>query len=157
MLSCQFEQMQKESNFKFDEVFQRLDSMPTDLRNMLVEDQFLSSNGSTGLRLEMDRQFQNVHAILSDIRNQYSHPQNVIQYTSQSARSDTTTVACFQWGGRFHPVPENFIFPTCDLQKLWDLWYFGLPSENIQGLRKLKTFDLKTASQKTLLSKAGKY
>ena len=63
----------------------------------------------------------------------------------------------WNWGGRFHPVPENFIFPKCSVKAFWDLyWQEGEPAQCIAPYRLLKPYDISSKASKGLLSKARK-
>ena len=46
------------------------------------------------------------------------------------------------WGGKYHMVPEGFIFPSTDVKTMWDLWYFGHANYNGTGqkIRPYKCF-----------------
>lgn len=46
------------------------------------------------------------------------------------------------WGGRFHPVPENFTIPSLNVQAIWRLWMCGNEVQNIPPLRMLIPPDL---------------
>jgi hypothetical protein len=37
----------------------------------------------------------------------------------------------WSWGGRFHPVPEDFHFDSMTATALWELWHFGNPALKI--------------------------
>ena len=61
----------------------------------------------------------------------------------------------FSWGERFHPVPEGFAFPNCNVKKLWDLWWLGVPNDRISAYYKIKgTWDLCSKKYIVALSKA---
>lgn len=57
------------------------------------------------------------------------------------------------WKGRFHPVPETWRMPKLTVKQLWDLYWDGQPFQQIAPYRRLKPFDMPTASCKGLLSK----
>lgn len=58
------------------------------------------------------------------------------------------------WGGKLHPVPEDFIWPTITVKLMWDLWHFGNREEQICPYKRLNNYDLKQQTQKVSLSKA---
>jgi hypothetical protein len=58
------------------------------------------------------------------------------------------------WGGRFHPVPEDFRFPKTDCRKLWDLWWDGNALKGYGPYRELRSFDLHIAADQQILSRA---
>jgi len=67
------------------------------------------------------------------------------------------TYAMFTWGGRMHPVPEDYEFPRRDItvRSIFDYWFDGDPAKNYQPFRKLKGFDLSSKCSKRMLSKAS--
>lgn len=61
----------------------------------------------------------------------------------------------FCWGGRFHPVPEDFKFQKLNLRTLWNLWHNGNSSLKIAPYKHIsQKFDLKTEKERNLFSKA---
>ena len=46
------------------------------------------------------------------------------------------------WGGRMHPVPENYLLPSYSVKDHWNLWYFGNKTQQIGSHRSLQQFDL---------------
>jgi hypothetical protein len=70
------------------------------------------------------------------------------------ASANSTGGSLFSWGGRLHCVPENFKMPSCDVKTLWEMWNFGIPSNNIGPLKRLKAFDLSLKSCKVSLTHA---
>lgn len=48
-----------------------------------------------------------------------------------------TRYLTFNYAGRFHMVPEGFVFPTCAAQSMWSQWHLGISAQNIGPLRKL--------------------
>jgi hypothetical protein len=61
----------------------------------------------------------------------------------------------WQWGGRLHPVPSGWVFPSIDAKATWNLWHFGHIGDHIRPLRYLKKWDLKSSSQATVWSKVA--
>ncbi len=82
---------------------------------------------------------------------------------NESARQ---TFPSWTWGSRIHMVPENFSFPRCSVTTLWTIWWEGTSVINapnatsqsvlVQPLRCLQPFNLSTAADKPLLSRARK-
>ena len=68
------------------------------------------------------------------------------------------------WGGKFHPVPEGWIFDkrdtagksTLTVKSLWELWFIGHAAHEIPPYRKLKSFDLCSKRDKEFLSKCSR-
>ena len=60
----------------------------------------------------------------------------------------------FYWRGKYRHVPENFQFPRCHLQMLWDLWWDGNPAEKLIPYRKLSPDDMPNNKEKAVFSKA---
>ena len=54
-------------------------------------------------------------------------------------------------------MPQDFVFPSCDVKTIWNLWYYGHAAQEIQPYRNLKGHesDLKTKMEKTYLYRAG--
>lgn len=48
------------------------------------------------------------------------------------------------WGGRIHPVPEDFQFPKCNVRALWDFWWDGNRSEGLAQFRLSGVLTLET-------------
>ena len=65
-------------------------------------------------------------------------------------------IKTFTWGGRFHMVPEGFLYPKGRVDVIWDLWWNGIPCDGIGPLRKLKSFDLVKSVDTTNFSKSKK-
>jgi hypothetical protein len=62
----------------------------------------------------------------------------------------------FLWGGHFHMVPNDFIFPvTINVKTMWGLWYYGNKDTKIQPYRFIKgKLDLQIIKDRAALSKA---
>ena len=72
--------------------------------------------------------------------------------TSNEASGDHET---WTWGGRFHMVPEDFVFPKTTVAEMWNLWWKGFPNRRIGPLRFLKQFDV-DVKVRSFLSRAKK-
>jgi hypothetical protein len=59
----------------------------------------------------------------------------------------------WSWGGKFHMVPEGWVFPSTNVKDTWQLWYFGHLADQIRPLRYLKKADLLGGGQVALWSK----
>jgi hypothetical protein len=131
-----------------------LDVIPEHLRTMLRDDQFVTSNGSAGLRIEMDLRFAELRSMLElSLRNGGAQGGGTTT-GGGGARTPHEEPSRFSWGSRLHPVPEGFRFPKCDVLKMWELWFFGNPAHRIAPYKTFKTYDLLKADH-TLLSKAA--
>jgi hypothetical protein len=73
---------------------------------------------------------------------------------SAQSQEPLSTPGQFQWGGRFHPVPQGFVFPRCTTMALWSLWIYGDQNLGIGPYRHIKARSL-PREDKTQLSKAN--
>jgi hypothetical protein len=76
------------------------------------------------------------------------------QSDAQTNNAPNVIVHTWSWGGRFHPVPEDFRFPKTDCRKLWDLWWDGNTLKGYGPYRELRSFDLPIAADQQILSRA---
>jgi len=54
-------------------------------------------------------------------------------------------------------VPQNFVFPSCEAQKMWNIWHFGITAQGIgplKNLRKKYRSDI-IANKRHFIDKAG--
>jgi hypothetical protein len=148
----------KEQNTKMFEAFSsRFDSLPSDLRSMLIDDRFVSPNADASLRIELDRRFNEIRMQIEQGFGIFNNRlDNIAASNSRTAMSaDTASFQTWTWGERMHPVPSDFKFPTCNVQHLWELWHFGNASLSIRPYKSIRTFDVKPTDY-SLLSKASK-
>lgn len=71
------------------------------------------------------------------------------------AERRTADASIYYWEGRMHPVPQEFVLPTCGIYSMRCLWHFGnviSSSERYGAYSNLKAFDL-PKSQGPLLSR----
>jgi hypothetical protein len=73
--------------------------------------------------------------------------QQIIEEKSQP-RSDNEL---FTWGGKFHPIPQNFKMPQVDCKTLWRLWHYGRDSDKIGPFSGFHKFDF------SITKEASKY
>ena len=59
---------------------------------------------------------------------------------------ETAAWQTWTYGGKIHVVPEGFIFPTCKVIDMWNLWWLGIPTQRIGPLRRLKSWDVSRAA-----------
>jgi hypothetical protein len=96
-----------------------------------------------------------------DMRNLLSEQSNKSANISSSVSQPSIAGGnadyfAFNWGGRFHTIPEGFSFPSkCNLKNLWDLWFVGDSERRISPYMRIKCFDLIGKSDKSLRSKAA--
>merc|ERR1712107_465342 len=57
----------------------------------------------------------------------------------------------FEWGGRNHPVPEDFTFPSVTPHVMWELWCCGDRRRGIRPYRFLISEDLPSKDAKKRL------
>jgi hypothetical protein len=60
------------------------------------------------------------------------------------------------WGGRMHPVPNDFKFPNCNVATTWSLWFYGHAVDQIAPYRTFKNFDMISKRDKSYLSRSRK-
>ncbi len=58
----------------------------------------------------------------------------------------------FNWGGKFHRVPEDFDFPQCNAPLAFQLWFLGNPNNKIPPYRMLEPSDMSTLKKRKRLS-----
>jgi hypothetical protein len=75
------------------------------------------------------------------------------QQLSEERKQPRSDHELFTWGGRFHPIPQNFKMPKVDCKSLWRLWHYGRESEsdNIGPFSTFHKFDF------SLEKEASKY
>lgn len=59
----------------------------------------------------------------------------------------------FQWGGRYHPVPQNWVFGSFNARLLWNIWWDG--DAEYGPYRYLRSYDLSVAKYKSSFLKAN--
>eukprot|EP00644_Phytophthora_capsici_P018614 jgi/Phyca11/41572/gw1.247.4.1 len=63
--------------------------------------------------------------------------------------SDPTSIAHhWQSDGKFHRMPEAFIFPQLDALSVWRLWWLGNPAAGYPPFRRLQPSDFTKANRK---------
>lgn len=77
--------------------------------------------------------------------------------TAISTNSAGHQYSTFVWSsGNTHMVPEGFEFPAVTVKTLWNLWWEGVPKDNIAPYRLLTLQDIPNVSaQKVRFSRAG--
>jgi len=53
----------------------------------------------------------------------------------------------WSWGGMFHPVPENWDFPTGNVKSICDMFVFGIPALRIRPFRLISSKSLARSDQ----------
>jgi hypothetical protein len=71
-----------------------------------------------------------------------------------SVELDGTVWKTFCWGGKLHPIPEDFTLPTMNTKALWDLWFFGDQASGIRPYKWFRKSDFVKSSDQTKLTKA---
>lgn len=78
-------------------------------------------------------------------------PNQIQEQQQQQDQQDVTTNSQqWVWGGRFHPIPEDFVLPKCNLKTFWDLWFEGNPLLRISPYKSFKKYDF--SSRKNYVS-----
>lgn len=60
---------------------------------------------------------------------------------------DQSSFQCFQWGGKFHYVPEDFMVPQDTPMAMWRLWIYGDLSKKIRPFRFIQGYSLSRSQQ----------
>jgi hypothetical protein len=95
--------------------------------------------------------------ILAAIQSTHlSQQQQQANDLAQSATNCERSIQTWLWKGRFHPVPQDFVFPTDSITNLWNLWWNGKPVSGIGPYRKLETYDIDKKTHRNFFIKARK-
>jgi hypothetical protein len=99
-----------------------------------------------------------VESLRLDLISRFSSHINPNQHTIPSQENTPEPeFLTFTWGGRLHPVPEGFRFPTTvDVKTLWELWWYGDKPKRIRPFRHIKSFDLTESRDNSAFCKAKK-
>jgi len=62
----------------------------------------------------------------------------------------------YTWGGRLHPIPQNFKMPRVDCKTLWRLWHYGRDLDNIPAFSIFHKFDFSDPKEASLYFKGQK-
>jgi hypothetical protein len=137
------------------ELLSRCADLPAELTNAMLSK--FSVNGA--IPLTVDDMKAMLSSAVAQMRTELREVHAVQTLVSVStAPIDSSIDPRFQlwsWGGRFHMVPEGWVFPSTSIKDTWNLWYFGHHAERIRPLRCLKKFDLVGNAQTTLWSKTS--
>jgi len=136
----------------------RLDMLPVELKNIMVENFQINgvlpiTHGQVVTMISnLEQTILNAMQQQSQMIVQQQHQQLTVQVANSSeANSGYRT---WSWNGRFHPVPQDFNFPSDNLTNIWNLWWDGRPIERIAPYRKLQPYDLDKKSMRTRFIKA---
>lgn len=104
------------------------------------------------LRDMHERTIRDILAILdsrSDMSASVANSYGDASATSRlsSSNDSRSRYLTWTWGDRIHPVPEGFVFPTCNVRTLWDLWWDGEKERRIAPYRFLKSYDVEKKSR----------
>jgi len=142
-----------------DQIIVKLDALPDLIKENLLRN--FQINGVLPISRE-DVQSMialSTETVLSAIQSSISANNEAIRTmnnnnnASNSATDNITDFQLFQWGGRFHHVPEGFEFPKVTAFHLWNLWFNGNRQQRIAPYRKLEPYDLTDRKNKHLLSR----
>jgi len=142
-----------------DQIIIKLDALPDLIKENLLRN--FQINGVLPISRE-DVQSMialSTETVLSAIQSSISANNEAIRTmnnnnnASNSATDNITDFQLFQWGGRFHHVPEGFEFPKVTAFHLWNLWFNGNRQQRIAPYRKLEPYDLTDRKNKHLLSR----
>lgn len=76
-----------------------------------------------------------------------------VEVNNSTCQVGATVGRVWHWGGRFHPVPETFELPHCNVKSMWYLWHKGNPVQDIGPYRNILHYDLKDKKYKPYLSR----
>ena len=138
------------------------DGLPEMLKNNLMT--HFNIDGTVPITLQQVENlftaFQNqIMAQINDLANARStaaatHGESTVMDVDES--DDSSPFDWFQWGGRFHCVPEGFVLGSMNVKALWHLWHHGDRGRRIAPYKHIKKGDLITDADKTNLNRARK-
>ncbi|MGH2639759.1 MAG: hypothetical protein ACRDF4_10870 [Rhabdochlamydiaceae bacterium] len=136
-----------------EEVLSKYAELPAQVTNMLLSK--LSINGAIPVTLDDMKTL--INSAVAELKTQYSDA-HTVETCVLASHADPNSDPRFQlwsWGGKFHMVPESWIFPSTNIKDTWNLWHFGHLTDKIRPLRCLKKMDLVGAAQTTKWSKTS--
>jgi hypothetical protein len=104
------------------------------------------------LRDQIEKALQHQLSTLSAVSNGSRAAEEVSEDNQNSAVRESRQ---WSWGGRLHPVPENYTFPNGTLKHMWDLWFKGIPAQSIGPLRLVSKYDLTSKVDQMRLAKCS--
>jgi hypothetical protein len=134
----------------------RISDLPTELKTLLIDS--FEVNGVRPLTSnEIHEMFASMQQrMLSEILSIVSQRVNPVPAREEAQSVAPETDQRFQvwsWGGAFHPVPQDFVLPTCNVKTFWDLWWEGDPSRRISPYKNLTKRDFFCKKQPPIYSK----
>lgn len=139
----------------------KVDAMDHYLRNQMGRDVTQTILNNCQVNGAVPITHQQVESMLLTLQQNLStvFSQSVNQAVREETQIGTENqpFTIYTWGGRLHPVPEGFRFPSRNihLRVLWDLWWIGNPALRIGPYRKIHSYDLQVKADKAALSKAS--
>lgn len=145
----------------------RLDRLPEEIKLVMLEN--FQINGALPIThsqivsMMNDFKISIVDAIRSDTSIRADGTVNN-SINNHIITNNNDNYATWTWGGKIHPVPDNFQFPRCNTLNLWNLWWRGYQCFSITGsestysiapYRMINSWDLKCKNDSALLSKAS--
>ena len=121
---------------KLGETFNSLaQGIPKALEEMLLSK--FEVNGAIPLTKDDINNMLSKHqaSILEEIRSMNQSVANTGTQPEQQTLESHGTV--YHYGGGFHMVPEDFVFPTSSCKNMWFRWHIGQDIHNIGPFRKL--------------------
>ena len=160
LIANQIAELRKEGRAFRDEMIDMMKKQPEELKAVLLEN--FSINGAMPITYTQVQDMMSAIEQRSQVREQrmldaiQSHYGMQVnnQSDAQANNAPNVIVHTWSWGGRFHPVPEDFRFPKTDCRKLWDLWWDGNTLKGYGPYRELRSFDLPIAADQQILSRA---
>lgn len=152
IIANQVVDLRTQMNEKFDGIGDRLNRLPEDLRECMTR--HFQIQGAFPIT------YRDVETLMQSFFTRYmGQPRNQQEGAGAAAGVATNPTAAvvfrtWSWGGRWHPVPEGFLFPKCTVKEIWDLWWSGNVAQKITYYRQIHPgFDL-PKSNKQYYSKA---
>ena len=129
--------------------------LPAEVASVLLAK--FSINGAIPVTLDDLRSVvaQAVSQVNTHMREVLPDAARAVAPAAADPSSDDARFRVWQWGGRLHPVPEEWRLSSTDVMSTWRLWHFGNLAECIRPLRHLKKTDLTGTAQITQWTKTN--
>ena len=135
----------------------RLETLPEQLKAVMLEN--FQINGV--LPITHSQVVSMISNLENTILNAMQQQNQVLiqqqQQSSAQSNDNNNTHDGFRmwsWKGRFHPVPQDFKFPSDNMSNIWNLWWDGKPNERIAPYRKLMPYDIDNKNMSNRFIKA---
>ena len=134
----------------------RLDSLPEELKAMMLEN--FQINGIlpithtqvVSMIANLERSILNAMQQQNQVLTQQQQQSSDHSYNNNSNEG----FRMWLWKGKFHPVPQDFKFPSDNMSNIWNLWWDGRPIDRIAPYRKLQPYDINDKNMSNRFIKA---